>query len=334
MQFEPAKARRYDLKSYDLVIFIEAAIFAALSFAYPDTGVVQAGGMVLRRGWVSGSLSAAIALLSLLLPLIRYEAAPRIVRFLRTFYPQATTAFFFTEAIILSATVLGGYSHDPFFAGLDQAIFGYQPARTFSAGLWSHAWINELMFGAYFSYYVLLAFTPWIPYFLGRREEAERQLFAFAAFSAFFDVFYVFFRVQGPKCWFDDLRALWYGHFSGGWFTEFFQALFQNATLSGAAFPSSHVAESTMFTLMAARVDRRLLFVYVPVTALISASTVYLYAHYAVDVLGGLAAGLLLTPLALRAQDPAQALADRASSRLSAALSGGQAQGVRKRLGR
>jgi len=306
--------RRYDLRTWDVIVFVQAAAFAALSLAYPDSGTVALFGRAIPRGWLTAAFSAAIALIPLLVPLVDMSGSPWFVRFLRTFYPQATTAFFFTEAIVLSTMVFGGFSHDPFFAGIDQAAFGFQPARVFSSSLWQHAWINELMFFSYFSYYVFLAVTPWIPWFTGRREEAERQLFAFALFSGFWDLFYVFFRVQGPKCWFDDLRELWYGHFDGGFFTQFFQGLFANATLSGAAFPSSHVSEMVMFTLFAARVDRRLLYLYVPFSTLVAAATVYLYAHYAVDILGGLAAGLLLAPLALKAQDPFQALVDRSVS--------------------
>lgn len=324
---------RYDLRSWDVVVFAEAAFFAVLSAAFPQSGSVSVLGRILPRGYISFMIAMGIGMLALLAPLVDRNKAAPFFRFLRTFYPQAATAFFFTEAIILSTLVFHGQSHDQVFMNLDQALFGFQPAVVFGPSFYSSVWLNELMFGSYFFYYAMLAITPWIPWFTGKKQEAERFVFAFALFSGFFDVFYVLFRVQGPKYWLPQLRSVWYSQFEGGLFVPFFQHLFDQATLSGAAFPSSHVSEATLFTILAARIDKRLLYLYVPLSALIAMATVYIYAHWAVDVLGGLICGLLLTPIVLKAFGPFEAAGGRIGTMLGQLAQPSVNQNTKRRSG-
>lgn len=301
----------YAPRAADLIVAAQALVFSVLSFSFPDSGAVAVAGIVVSRGAVMGVAILAVGAFALLIPFVDERRAPGWLSFLRTFYPQAVTGLFFMEAIVLSSMIFDGFSWDWLFARLDAWAFGFQPSREFSRSLSASPIMNELMFGSYFMYYVVLAVTPWIPWFLGRRDEARRMIFALVAFMAIFDLWYVFFRVQGPKYWFGDLHALWYSEFQGGPFVRFFQGLFDRATLSGAAFPSTHVAGMTLFTIMAARIDRRLAAAYAVLTALVMAATVYLYAHYAADAVAGLIVSLALSPLLLRAYDGAEALAAR-----------------------
>jgi membrane-associated phospholipid phosphatase len=238
-----------------------------------------------------------VAVLVLLAPFIDLDRAPRFVRFIRVFYPQALIVFFFQESILLSTQFFGGRVHDAIFAAADRAIFGYQPSRWFHRALDDMPWFNELMFGSYFLYYVLLAVTPWISWFRGMREKALRMMFALSGMMAVIFIWYIFFRVEGPKYWFSDLRSVAYGQFRGGVFVSFFRGVFRTTTLSGAAFPSTHVAFTLTMAIFAYRTDRRLLAFYLLCAALVLFSTVYLYAHYFADVLGGLVAAFLLEPI-------------------------------------
>lgn len=301
---EPGIAQVWKPQPHDLILLAISLGFALLSFLFPDGKSLEILGLTLPRSLAMGMLFLGFALLGLLAPLVDERRAHPLLLFLRTFYPQALFGFFFLEAILLSGRVAGGIPRDAFFAALDQALFGFQPALAFSARFSGLAWLNELMFGSYFLFYVLFAVTPWIPWFLGRRAEARRQVFVFSAFVALLYPFYVVCRVMGPKYWFPELNAAWYGHFQGGLFVRLLQGVFEGVTLSGAAFPSAHVTISTLLVLFAARIDRRLLLFYVPAWGLIFASTVYLYAHYVVDGLAGMALALLLGPLLLAARKP------------------------------
>ncbi len=60
-----------------------------------------------------------------------------------------------------------------------------------------------------------------------------------------------------------------------------------------AAFPSLHAAYAIIFSYFAIRLDRRLAFVAIPVTAGVLFSTVYLGQHYLIDLIGGAAYALI-----------------------------------------
>ena len=60
-----------------------------------------------------------------------------------------------------------------------------------------------------------------------------------------------------------------------------------------AAFPSSHVGISVVCMLLAWRTgSRKLFFTLLPFAMLICLATVYVRAHYAIDVLAGLVVGV------------------------------------------
>jgi membrane-associated phospholipid phosphatase len=314
----------YRLKPHDLAWALLSLLFAAFSVAWPNTG--NPGPGLHARGYLMSLAFLAIALFSLLAPRAEarlaasaaWRASPplrALAPFVRTYYPQAFIALFFSESILLSAQALGGISHDDLFAAADQALFGFQPAREFSRAFGAPPLLNEIMFGAYFLYFAFMVFAVWIPYLKGDRAEGERQAFVVAATMAIACVWYVFFRVQGPKYWLPDLRDSWYDGIKGGLFVKLFQHSLAKATLSGAAFPSTHVILTLTTLGLAYRNDRRFFAAYVPVAALILCSTVYIYAHWASDVLGGILIALVLPPLLYRLYGPADALARRLSAR-------------------
>jgi membrane-associated phospholipid phosphatase len=291
------RRRSYRLEPRELwcaLLFFALALFSVL---WPNTGSLAIGGAILPRGYLVAAFLAASGLGVLLLGTRDFSTAPRLVRFVRCFYPQAYYAPLFLESIVLSGQAMGGRIHDPFFAGIDLAVFGFQPARELSAALGRYPWCNELAFAAYFLFYFMLILTPWIPFFRGDEAEAERESSIFSGFMLLSFVFYVFFRVVGPKHYLPDLAAAGYGWMRGGLFTRLEGGILSKAVTTGAAFPSSHVAISLMMCLFAARTERRLLWLYVPLFLLISASTVYIYAHWAVDVAGGVLVGLVLVPI-------------------------------------
>jgi len=326
----------YRLGATDLVVAALSLAFAAFSIAWPRTGTVGLHGIAVPRGYLMAAAYLGIMALSLLAPLAeaRAESAGfggRAFVFLRTYYPQAFIAVFFTDAILLSAQAFGGVPHDAFFAAADKSMFGFQPARQFSRALGSRAWINEIMFGVYFAYFPFMITAIWIPFFKGDREEGERQLFTVCATIAVVFTWYVFFRVEGPKYWLPDLRKVWYDRMQGGFFVALFKRSLAKATLSGAAFPSTHVILTLTTLALAYRNDRRFFAVYLPLAVLILCSTVYIRAHWASDIFGGALAALLLAPLFYRLHERAEKLATAVGGRLSAPFGERLARAARSR---
>jgi membrane-associated phospholipid phosphatase len=277
----------------DIPPLLTVFFFSAFSFAFPYSGTEKVLRFSLPRGYVVG----VEYLLSLVPVWILLKAERRhggkVLNFLRTFYPQILITPFFTESIHLSTQVFGGVSHDAFFIALDQRIFGFEPYLIFYKALETVPRFNELMFGSYFSYYILVATLLWIPWLKGDRKETERSVFIYFAINLVVIVWYVFFRVQGPKYWISELRSNWYGNFRGYLFVKFFQNMFNHVDMAGAAFPSSHALFTALCVVFGYRWDKRLLGVYLPILSLIMLATIYIYAHYAVDIL----TGILLAPL-------------------------------------
>jgi membrane-associated phospholipid phosphatase len=289
----------YSPQPHDLWSAALFLAFALFSLLWPDTGSLI---LALPRGYAVAAFLGLAGALALYLGRRDFSASPRVLRFVRCFYPQAFFAPLFTESILLSGRAMGGLTHDAFFARLDSGIFGFQPAREFSGLLGHLPWVNELMFGAYFSFYLMFTVTPWIPWLRGNEAEGERESSILAGFMLVVYIFYVFFRVVGPKHYLTDLSQPHYGQLPGGLFTAMEGRILRMATTTGAAFPSTHVGVSLLMTLFVAKTARRLLPFYILDTILISLATVYVYAHWAMDVAGGLFAAVLLLPLFSLAQ--------------------------------
>jgi len=302
LSFFRTPRQAYRPKPHDLWSAALFFAFALFSFLWPDTGSIALGDHSLPRGYLVAAILATSGVLALLLGGRDFSASPRPLRFVRCFYPQIFFGPLFTESIILSGRAMGGRVYDPFFYRLDGLIFGHQPSMDFSAAFGHAPWMNEIMFGSYFSFYLVMALTPWIPWFRGDEAEGEREVSILAGFMLVVYVFYVFFRVVGPKHYFPNLDN--YGVMQGGFFTHLEGGILSAAITTGAAFPSSHVAVSLMMTSFVARTARRLLPLYILDACLIALATIYLHAHWAVDVAGGMVAALLLVPLFARLHRP------------------------------
>ena len=218
------------------------------------------------------------------------RAGGKLAAFLRTFYVHAFYGPYFAEVIVLSQAVWNGASLDALVAKIETALFGIQPAVAFSGALSHLPAVNELFFFGYFSYYVILTTGFWIMFFRGLRNEARRALFIATTSFAMLYVWYVFVPVHGPKYFVEALNRVWYSEFEGYLFVPMMKAVFANMNLGGAAFPSSHVAIGLIAIGLIRKQLPRLFWVYSTLFLLLCASTVYVYAHYAVDIIAGVLA--------------------------------------------
>jgi len=202
---------------------------------------------------------------------------------------------------------------DPTFASLEQSLFGCQPALLFSQQ-WTHPVFSELMYLGYSSYFLLIVIVTFY-YFFQRYQEFRRT--SFVILSSFF-VYYVIFvllPVTGPQYYYlavgvDNIAQGVFppvGDFflthdemmeMPGWKDGFFYQFMMHAHAAGerptAAFPSSHVGVTFILLLLAWRSrSRRLVCIVLPFFLLMCLATVYIRAHYAIDVVAGLLSGFL-----------------------------------------
>lgn len=203
---------------------------------------------------------------------------------------------------------------DHIFAAHEQSLFGCQPSLLFSQAI-SNPVFSELMDLGYVSYYPMIAAISFF-YFVWRYDKFHRT--AFIILGSFFIcyIIYIMVPVAGPQYYYPavGLDEIARGVFPnlGNHFAELRDAMpgpgykdgvFYQMALDAhnagerptAAFPSSHVGVSTIVMILAwtAR-NRRLFYCLLPFYVLLCLSTVYIYAHYAIDVLGGWVTGIVL----------------------------------------
>jgi membrane-associated phospholipid phosphatase len=286
------------LYATDMLSLIFSLIFALLSLLNLGKVQINLAGITLDRELFLGLTFVIIIFSLLLLFKATNHCKNRIIHFIRLFYPQLLYILFFGEAILLSQLFYNNYSFDWFFSQIDFMLFSSQPSITFHQLVPNTPLITELVFFSYFFFFPLICSGWWLLYLQGRMREAVRAfLITTISFYILFLVF-IFFPVKGPKYFFPYLNNRWYNNFEGFFFTSFMRNLFNHMNLAGAAFPSSHVALSLVAILLNRRYNWPLAFVFITPTILLFFSTVFIYAHYVVDVIGGIISGILLYNLA------------------------------------
>ena len=210
---------------------------------------------------------------------------------------------------------------DHHFAAADAWLFGCQPAVSFSQCVPQKLW-SELFHLGYFAYYPLIALTVLSPLFGHRERFARTAYIVLACFFLYYAV-YLFLPVAGPQYYFHAVGQdlILQGHYPqlGDYFryhTElapgpgpsgFFHDLVEATQASGerptAAFPSSHVGMSTVLLILLWNDRRWLCLAALPFYVLLCCATVYIQAHYLVDVLGGWLSAVLFYLLTARLWD-------------------------------
>ena len=148
---------------------------------------------------------------------------------------------------------------DHVFAQCEQTLFGCQPSLLFSQVV-PDGWFSELMCMGYVSYYLAV----------GTEKIAE------GVFPNLGDWFLTHSERMAAPGW------------SDGFFYHLLDLTHDAGERPTAAFPSSHVGVTTILMMLALRTRCRwLVFTMLPFYVLMCLSTVYIYAHYAIDAIAG-----------------------------------------------
>lgn len=203
---------------------------------------------------------------------------------------------------------------DHHFAALEQSIFGYQPALEF-ANHWTHPVWSELMYLGYSSYFLLISIVV-VYYFIWRYEEFHRTVFIILTSFFVYYVIFVALPVTGPQYYylaagldnisqgvFPNVGDYFLTHdemmkmpgYEDGWFYQIMVNAHSAGERPTAAFPSSHVGVTVILLLLAWRSKSRLLIWFVfTLFLLMCLATVYIRAHYVIDVFAGLLSATIM----------------------------------------
>lgn len=194
---------------------------------------------------------------------------------------------------------------DYIFAEADGALFGCQPSLEFSRVVTNKV-LSELFHMGYFAYYPLILLTVLAPLVTDKRLFSRTAFVVLTAFFLYY-IIYIFVPVAGPQYYFHAVgeNVILSGHFPrlGDYFRYhielapgpgpdgFFRSLVETTQQSGerptAAFPSSHVGMSTVLLILLWQNRKYLLFAALPFYVFLCCATVYIQAHYLIDVIGG-----------------------------------------------
>ncbi len=232
---------------------------------------------------------------------------------LRVVYQVALLGYWYPDIYNIAGLMP---SRDHLLAQADQLLFGCQPSVLFSQILSGSFW-NELFKLGYFSYYlmiigIVLLVIVWRP------RRFDRVTFIFMTTFFMYYVVFLLFNSAGPQFYFahpgvDVDKAVfpdidtWFknhselNHMSDvtGPFSWLVHCA-QGNERPIAAFPSSHVGMSTIILLLVFRLKKAWGYIMVPFWLLLCMATVYIGAHYLIDVVGGLISAFLFIYIANR----------------------------------
>lgn len=205
-----------------------------------------------------------------------------IFNFFRNIYPVLFAGYFYTETVHYNKLFFNNL--DPVFIKFDQWLFGFQPSLEFSK-LIPSAWFSELMYFGYFTLYLITLSFVFAMYFK-RKTLFLENTFKVTFTLLFFYFIFAIFPSAGPQFYFDlPERAV---PTNGYIFKDIMHAIQASAEQPTGAFPSSHVG-ITFVILILARKSLPLFFkICFPIAIILTLSTVYIKAHYAVDAIFGL----------------------------------------------
>jgi membrane-associated phospholipid phosphatase len=252
----------------------------------------------IHRGTVALPLAAAHVIAATLPWLLGRTTGrlPRAADIGREIYPFLALALFWTELGVLQQ-IRRVPPHDAVVAEWDRAIFGVNFNQVWSTAM-PAPWLSELMYGAYFSYYLILILPPLALAITGRVTELrETSLRVMATYLGCF-LIYVAFPVYGPHAFNPGAAAAG----APGFLHSLVDRARESGDSPGTAFPSSHVAGALTMAWTTWRwFPRPVGIALVVLACLVPPATVYTGNHYAVDAL----AGVLLAVLAQGVAVPA-----------------------------
>jgi len=201
-------------------------------------------------------------------------------RFIRNFYPLMLLGYFYPETDYLNNIFFPNL--DSFIANLEVTIFGGHPSIWFSA-YFHWKWFNELMNFGYFSYYFLI-FIVCYSLYLKSIENFRYGLFIICMSFYMYYILFILFPVAGPQFYLTPPDNQLPNAYFFSWAIRFVHDLGEGPT---GAFPSSHVGIVLILIYLAYKFTPKLLKWLIPVSILLILSTVYIKAHYVIDVIAG-----------------------------------------------
>lgn len=264
------------IKSFDVVV----ASFCII------TGIYMLFGLK-KLELVSIHIFIRVLFLFIIVLLINAEKYnTKFILFIRNFYPLVLLGFFYSETDYYNNLIFNNL--DPILVNIENHLFGTQLSIDFSQ-LIPFRWFSELMHLGYFSYYLIILGIPLLFYSRAKDQFNKIMFITINSFCIYYLIFILFPSI-GPQFYFPIEQTTVP---DGYLFHQIMTLIIHVGESQTGAFPSSHVGMSVIFLIISIRHFKPLLRVLIPVIIILILSTIYIKAHYAIDVIGGFISGFL-----------------------------------------
>ncbi|MBS1519052.1 MAG: phosphatase PAP2 family protein [Bacteroidetes bacterium] len=217
-------------------------------------------------------------------------------RFLRFWYPSFMILFCFKEIYIVMVGFDTGL-YDPELISIDKWIFGTNPTEFLYR--FNNPFLVEILQIAYGLFYLMPVIYAMELYLWHRYEELKYAIFV--VFFGFYLSFlgYVLFPAIGPRFTIHNFLNI-SNEMPGIYFADIIRNIinFGESIPKGVsnpemfaqrdAFPSGHTIIIILITYLSHKIRSNSFYFYLPFSALMIFSTVYLRYHYVIDLIGGI----------------------------------------------
>lgn len=219
--------------------------------------------------------------------LLRFIPLTKITALIRQVLPVGLILYWYPETYYINSCLFSNL--DGFFMAIDEQWFGCQPCLAFSR-IMPWTWFSELMNFAYLSFYFIVGGTVLYLYYKKAVTGAKAAFVLLFSFFCYY-ILFILIPVVGPQFYLPSPENT----IPYSWpFRASICLLQEMGERPTGAFPSSHVGVTIICLLILFfHQQRKYCYYLLPLVILLMASTVYIKAHYFIDVV----AGLLTAPL-------------------------------------
>ncbi len=226
------------------------------------------------------------------------ESAPTLHRFVRFWYPVFTILFCFKEVYVIMMSH-GDKLYDKQLAGIDRMLFGTDPTMELFA--FQNPLLTEFLQIVYGVFYLMPVIYASELYFWHRYNEMKYASFViiFGFYLSF--IGYLLFPAVGPRFTIHDFAAT-DSELPGLFIAQtirdvinYGESIPKGSTGADAimvaqrdAFPSGHTIVILLITYLSLKFRSKSAYFYLPYSALMIFSTVYLRYHYVVDLIAAI----------------------------------------------
>ena len=246
----------FAVESISLIYNALTTIMVLILFPRMDHPVI----MLLER---AGIVAITFALIYL------YRKYPcKLTAFIRMAVQMAFLAYWYPDTFEFNRLFP---NLDNFFASAEQFLFRCQPSVEFSEHFPS-MWFSEPFNMGYFAYYPMIGIVT-IYYFLFRFEWFEKVSFVLVTSFFIYYLIYILVPVAGPQFYFPAIGMD--------------NVMAQHFPAIGDYFNNNDILLPGPGCCHAYRVNKKLCYFLAPFYVLLCCATVYIQAHYLVDVIAG-----------------------------------------------